>query len=206
MFCPRCKAEYRQGFTRCADCEAELVDQLPDETPPTVRLESVWTGEDREDCVFMCQRLKAAGIPFTVNQSRHQFWKGVDEQYEIIVPADVTDKARTEIAKRYSEFRDEEEQVEILGLPTDDADSVGGGPRDFKPWYPEDATVEIYSECTRDNEEQKAWMIEAGLRENLIRSRTEDMEDGSRKVFVMPDDETQAREIVREITDGTPPA
>jgi hypothetical protein len=62
MFCPGCKAEYRQGFTRCADCEAELVDQLPDETPPTARLESVWTGEDREDCVFMCQRLKAAGI------------------------------------------------------------------------------------------------------------------------------------------------
>jgi len=66
--------------------------------------------------------------------------------------------------------------------------------------------VEIYSEGTEENEDPKAWMIEAGLRENLIRSRTEDMEDGSRRVFVMPDDETQAREIVREITDGTPPA
>jgi hypothetical protein len=32
------------------------------------------------------------------------------------------------------------------------------------------------------------------------------MEDGSRKVYVMPDDETQAREIVREITDSSPPA
>jgi hypothetical protein len=25
MFCPQCKAEYRQGFTRCADCDVELV-------------------------------------------------------------------------------------------------------------------------------------------------------------------------------------
>lgn len=206
MFCPRCNAEYRQEFTRCADCEAELVDQLPDETPPTARLESVWTGEDREDCVFMCRRLKAVRIPFTVNQSRHQFWKGVDEQYEIIVPANLSDKARTEIAKGYSEFKDEDEQAEILGLPTADADYVAGEARDFKPWYPEDAIVEIYSERAHESEDPKGWMIEAGLRENLIRSRTEDMEDGSRKVFVMPDDEAQAREIVREITDGSPPA
>src|SRR5882762_1586099 len=26
MYCPQCKAEYRQGFTRCADCAVELVD------------------------------------------------------------------------------------------------------------------------------------------------------------------------------------
>jgi uncharacterized protein with PIN domain len=26
MYCPQCKAEYRQGFTRCADCDVELVE------------------------------------------------------------------------------------------------------------------------------------------------------------------------------------
>jgi hypothetical protein len=26
MFCPECKAEYRQGFTRCTDCDVELVE------------------------------------------------------------------------------------------------------------------------------------------------------------------------------------
>src|SRR6267154_705648 len=25
MYCPQCKAEYREGFTRCADCDVELV-------------------------------------------------------------------------------------------------------------------------------------------------------------------------------------
>src|SRR4051812_23740361 len=29
MFCPQCKAEYRFGFTRCSDCDARLVDQVP---------------------------------------------------------------------------------------------------------------------------------------------------------------------------------
>ena len=26
MICPECKAEYREGYTKCADCEVELVN------------------------------------------------------------------------------------------------------------------------------------------------------------------------------------
>ena len=29
MFCPKCKSEYRQGFTICSDCGTELVGELP---------------------------------------------------------------------------------------------------------------------------------------------------------------------------------
>src|SRR6202158_1596647 len=29
MICPQCKAEYRQGFTHCADCDVDLVWELP---------------------------------------------------------------------------------------------------------------------------------------------------------------------------------
>ena len=28
MFCPQCRAEYREGFFRCTDCDIPLVDQL----------------------------------------------------------------------------------------------------------------------------------------------------------------------------------
>lgn len=31
MFCPQCKAEYRPGFTRCADCDVELVENYAEE-------------------------------------------------------------------------------------------------------------------------------------------------------------------------------
>jgi len=33
MYCPNCKAEYRQGFTECADCGVPLVYELPREEP-----------------------------------------------------------------------------------------------------------------------------------------------------------------------------
>jgi hypothetical protein len=29
MFCPECRAEYRPGFTRCCDCDVNLVQDLP---------------------------------------------------------------------------------------------------------------------------------------------------------------------------------
>ena len=32
MICPQCNAEYREGFTRCADCDVELV--APPPPPP----------------------------------------------------------------------------------------------------------------------------------------------------------------------------
>ena len=28
-FCPKCKYEYREGFTLCPDCDVELVPELP---------------------------------------------------------------------------------------------------------------------------------------------------------------------------------
>ena len=41
MFCPNCRAEYREGFTRCSDCNVELVNVLP---PPSAN-----ASEPRED-------------------------------------------------------------------------------------------------------------------------------------------------------------
>lgn len=31
MFCPKCKAEYREGYTICSDCDVPLVHELPPE-------------------------------------------------------------------------------------------------------------------------------------------------------------------------------
>lgn len=36
MFCPKCKAEYREGFSRCADCDIDLVPELSPEPEPSV--------------------------------------------------------------------------------------------------------------------------------------------------------------------------
>jgi putative signal transducing protein len=34
MFCPECRAQYREGFKVCNDCRVALVDELPAEPKP----------------------------------------------------------------------------------------------------------------------------------------------------------------------------
>jgi hypothetical protein len=34
MFCPKCRSEYREGFTTCSDCGIPLVHELPPEAAP----------------------------------------------------------------------------------------------------------------------------------------------------------------------------
>ena len=31
MFCPKCRTEYRPGFSQCADCRVPLIPELPSE-------------------------------------------------------------------------------------------------------------------------------------------------------------------------------
>ena len=42
MFCPECRAEYREGFTSCASCGMTLVDKLPDKPNATAKPRSVF--------------------------------------------------------------------------------------------------------------------------------------------------------------------
>ena len=37
MFCPKCGAEYREGFTHCSDCDVDLVKELPKEKTKPIR-------------------------------------------------------------------------------------------------------------------------------------------------------------------------
>jgi hypothetical protein len=52
MFCPNCKAEYREGFAQCADCDVALVRRLDDAAvasnspKPPEKPELLWTGTD----------------------------------------------------------------------------------------------------------------------------------------------------------------
>lgn len=210
MFCPQCKAEYRSGFTRCLDCNVDLVEYPPEpghgpistSDLPDESLKEVWTGDDEGQCNSICDRLQEAEIPFKLKEPNPQFLKHWDSRFRIGVPPNYFDRAGEIIDK---EAADEEEEQRVMELPAEDyvvtAPDLDHHDWDPDNWNPEGATVEVFSE----NTEEATWMIEASLRENNINVRTDLLEDGSRKVFVMPNDESRAREIVHEIKDATPP-
>jgi nitrogen fixation protein FixH len=69
-------------------------------------------------------------------------------------------------------------------------------------WYPEDAVVQVWKHPAHN----KDALVEMSLRENGMRTRAEQLPDGEWAFFVSPADETAAREILRQVVEGTPPA
>ena len=67
-------------------------------------------------------------------------------------------------------------------------------------WNPEEATVRVWS----NEDSYPGEMIEMALRENQIHARFEKA-DGKNAIFVLPEDEVRASEIVREIVEGEQP-
>jgi hypothetical protein len=70
MFCPVCKSEYRAGFTRCSDCEVDLVRQLADDSEAK---EPLWAGQDASVRDAICERLDAAKILHEDDSVESQF-------------------------------------------------------------------------------------------------------------------------------------
>jgi hypothetical protein len=66
MICPNCKAEYREGYTVCADCEVPLVEKLPeDEQPePEIELVTVFDTGEPADVIVAKSLLEAEGIEY----------------------------------------------------------------------------------------------------------------------------------------------
>ncbi|HEY6128400.1 MAG TPA: hypothetical protein VIW23_09485 [Candidatus Acidoferrum sp.] len=224
MICPQCKAEYRQGFTVCADCGVPLVESAelaraggggeyesaaapgdPEEDPFC----SFWKGTDLRVCTEICTVLDEGGIPHkTIRRQDHLFNLSNQSPYEVGVPASLYHKAELAIKEAFG-TNDEtgDDSVPLLPAPDREPGDFEKGLRDaiadanewLGPYYPEDATVEVWS----DRDQAVREMIEMSLKENNIMTRCEE-ESGEAKLLVLPEDETRAREIVREIVEGTP--
>jgi hypothetical protein len=102
------------------------------------------------------------------------------------------------------DFTDEPEDQKIMELAASDGVRAHTPTENWDPvhWNSENATFEVWCE----SDQERATMIEFSLRENRIHARTEALRDGSRRILVLPGDGPHAREIVREISEGTLPS
>jgi hypothetical protein len=210
MFCPECKAEYRLGFTFCSDCQTDLVESLPEPSDVSgnklqgADLREVWVGRSQEQCVAYCAELRAVGIPYHVIQHERLYFKDIEGNFRIGVLPELLEQAKRIIdGDTLDDSNDSEVDPEVELQARDDKAPAGADDqhRDWKDEIPDDATIEVASEKDRD----LAGMIVLALRENDIESRQAVLSDGSRKIFVTPEDESRAREIVHEIKTDTPP-
>nr|WP_297283851.1 DUF2007 domain-containing protein [uncultured Agathobaculum sp.] len=109
-WCPKCKAEYREGFTECSTCKVPLVDTLPEENEVLEQEKfvlpdgmekpiAVYTASNRLEAETICDLLREHDIavldrPAAFRQI--QAYSGADARFgvEIMVDASQTAQAR----------------------------------------------------------------------------------------------------------------
>jgi hypothetical protein len=235
MICPQCRAEYRQGFTVCADCEVLLVPQyetgaaLEAPAPPAEPGDpnkdpfcAFWKGDDRRLHAELTSLLDAADIPHkTVRRQDHLFNLNNYPAFQIAVPFSFYERAERTIKEAFDLDASDPDAVRsltaspllsetperirklpaLLSLPADQA--IPGPPSAGNPfnWFPEDANAAIW--CGDDLSLHE--MLTASLNENKIYCRSEITSERA-TIFVQPEDEPRAREIVREVCEASPPS
>lgn len=75
MICPNCGAEYREGFTRCADCDVDLVPPPPPPPPDErshIELVKVWETGNPALIALIESVLDDAGIDYSTSSENLQ--------------------------------------------------------------------------------------------------------------------------------------
>ena len=70
MFCRKCKTEYKKDISRCADCDVDLIPELPPEPEPPeeyVDLINIKTFSSRQDAELAKGLLFANGVNAVVS-------------------------------------------------------------------------------------------------------------------------------------------
>ncbi len=208
MYCPQCKVEYRQGFTRCADCDVELVNilsgaaEVSSNSMPSGKLVPLWEGEDLALHTTLLEELEAAGIRyFDQAMSTYpgaRFGDAFPIQgmtrfgYQVAVLSSTLPSAQRILEKLLLE------KPEGMDLPVNDVEQ---GETIEKA---ADADEKENCEVWVGADESLAGFIQDALRENEIVVKTERSAMENR-IHVRPADAARAREIVREVVEGMPP-
>lgn len=177
----------------------------------------LWSGIDPQKHEEVTGILDHNKIPErTVLRDDHLVSPSMQPAFKVYVPKSLASKANEFLQQDPLLGVDENAPMdgsEIMELPAEEYDPAEGDLREPRTnWHPEDATAEIWSGDAPD----LADMIAASLRENQIQTRRNDDVEGEDfetpavvvppyKLFVLPEDESRALEIVHEIIDAEPP-
>ncbi|MEO0216394.1 MAG: hypothetical protein ABIL70_01160 [candidate division WOR-3 bacterium] len=102
MFCPVCKAEYRPGITRCADCGVELVEKLTaekigqtgEQDRKEIRYEEVWISFNPAEVMFVKSLLEESAIKYYFIGENFQAVQPLVEPIRLMVRKDYVEKVK----------------------------------------------------------------------------------------------------------------
>lgn len=204
-YCPVCHVEYGSGFELCTVCGAALVPEELRGRPLSEkerkeRLEVAWRGGDPVAFSNAIATLREQGIQHHVQAtSDHLVFELAMPRPKYIIRVFASDLARVK------ELLTDIQDSPFFGNETSPELSETGKASTIparQPWNPAAATAEIWS----GGDAALAQFLEDCFLENRIPYRRQGRAPGTLRYFVLPSDEPAAREIIREVTEATPPA
>jgi hypothetical protein len=203
-YCPVCHVEYGSGFELCTVCgaglvPAELRGRPLNEKERKERLEVAWRGGDPVAVSNAIAALREQGIQHNVQAtSDHLVFELAMPRPKYIIRVFASDlpKVKELLADiQDSPFFGNKSSSEIA--ERGDASTIPAR----GPWNPAAATAEIWSGA----DAALGQLLEDCFVENRIPYRRQGRAPGTLRYFVLPSDEPAAREIIREVTQATPP-
>ena len=93
MYCPNCRSEYRPGFSRCNDCDVELVAKAPVEAKSEfVDLVEVLSTGDAGQIAIIKSILEAEDIPYLAQGENFALARNIAIRF--LVPREYLDDAK----------------------------------------------------------------------------------------------------------------
>lgn len=208
-FCPLCGAGYTVVHDRCTICGVELIAEDLRGFPRTdqernERLEVIWRGGDPVAVSEVIATLRNAGIRHSATVTHDYYVFGLampQPRHEVRVFASDVVRAKELLADIPQGFAIGSEMSPDSAREPGEKGKAPTKPEP-KPWNPAAATVEIWS----GEDAALMQVLEDCLRENRIGVRRGGREPETMRLSVMQQDEAAAREILREVREGTPPA
>jgi hypothetical protein len=200
MFCPLCRAEFDRPIARCPNCGAALVAS-EEEADRSVPRSELWAGDHPDICERLVQELAKSDINYFAERRSGGIRYGpMDEpRFRVYVLESEVERATNVVKSVEGEFR-EDPSARIDGIEAIRRGSSRTS-QASDDWHPEDRGVEVWS----GSNPNLAEFLKESMRANEIGFRVSGDLEAQQRLEVRTEDETRAREIVREVIEGTPP-
>ena len=148
-WCPKCRNEYREGFTVCADCGVDLVDELTEEEVKKIALLKAPLASVMEIMDFL-DTTGLKGYSHVENEDGTAFLMVEEEnQKQITFAIQAYMKKRKEAVEEYNERMRAKMQESLFGEDED------GDEEDDSSYSGEESDDEDDEDYDEDDEEEK---------------------------------------------------
>lgn len=200
--CPLCFAEFETDSPLCPNCNVPFLLHRPESNEDTGARELCDLWHPRF-AVELRQALQAAGIPF--NNSNYAAADAVTGRsyvpnYPLLVLDSDFDRATRVMAQALQRW--EFEPTAGFGLAKKSPKAFWPQRADENGWQLRDLEMLLWS----GRNLAQAFSIGKALQEHHVPHRVDDAEIGVGKIFIHPEDEAGAREIMAQVVEGVPPA